>query len=193
VLINNDSVVAKASQPYTSAYVASKFAVRGLSECLREELILDGAKDIHVCTVMPASIDTPFFQHGANYTGRVPKALNPVYDAEKVAEAIIRCAERPKREIIVGNAGRMLALQHTLSLGLYERQAARQIDKDHFQDEPASSTSGNLFEPVAEGTEVSGGWKNADSTVSARQMALGGAAAAAAGLGLLGWRRLRRN
>ena len=49
VLINNDSVVARASQPYTSAYVTSKFAVRGLSECLREEFILDGAKDTHVC------------------------------------------------------------------------------------------------------------------------------------------------
>ena len=192
VLINNDSVVAKASQPYTSAYVTSKFAVRGLSECLREELILDGARDIHVCTVMPASIDTPFFQHGANYTGRAPKALNPVYEAEKVAKAIIRCAQRPKREVVVGNAGRMLALQHTLSLGLYENMAARQIDKDHFQDEPASSTSGNLFEPTQEGTGVSGGWKNADGTISARRVALAGGAAAAAGAGLLGWRRLRR-
>ncbi len=191
VLINNDSVVAKASQPYTSAYVTSKFAVRGLSECLREELILDGAKDIHVCTVMPASIDTPFFQHGANRTGRAPKALNPVYDAEKVAKAIIRCAERPKREVIVGNAGRLLALQHSLSLGLYENMAARQIDRDHFQDKPAPSTSGNLFEPVLEGADVSGGWKNADGTISARRMALAGAAAATVA-GLLGWRRLRR-
>ncbi len=191
-LINNDSVVAKASQPYTSAYVTSKFAVRGLSECLREELILDGAKDIHACTVMPASIDTPFFQHGANYTGRSPKALNPVYDAEKVAKAIIRCTERPKREVIVGNAGRLLALQHSLSLGLYENLAARQIDRDHFQDKPAPSTSGNLFEPVPEGSEVSGGWKNADGTIPARRMALAGAAAATAAA-LLGWRRLRRN
>ena len=193
VLINNDSVVAKASQPYTSAYVTSKFAVRGLSECLREELILDGAKDIHVCTIMPASIDTPFFQHGANYTGRAPKALNPVYDAEKVAKAIVRCAQRPKGEVTVGNAGRLLALQHTLSLGFYENMAARQIDRDHFQDEPASSTSGNLFEPLQEGTEVSGGWKNADGTVSAQRMALAGTLAAAAGAGLLGWRWLRRN
>ena len=189
VLINNDSVVAKASQPYTSAYVTSKFAVRGLSECLREELILDGAKDIHVCTIMPASIDTPFFQHGANYTGRTPKALNPVYDAEKVAKAIIRCAQRPKREVIVGNAGRLLALQHSLSLGLYENIAARQIDRDHFQDKPAPSTSGNLFEPVVDGTGVSGGWKGAQGVFSARRVALGGMAAAA---GFLGWRRLRR-
>ncbi len=137
VLINVSSVVAKAGQPYTSAYVTSKFAIRGLSECLRQELILGKARDIHVCTVMPASIDTPFFQHGANYTGRAPKALNPVCDAEKVAQTIVRCARRPRREVVIGNADRMLAAQHTLSLALYDRMATRMIDRDHFQDRPA--------------------------------------------------------
>ena len=116
-------MVAKASQPYTSAYVISEFGVRALGESLRQELILDGANDIHVCTVMPASIDTPFFQHAANYTGRAAKALNPVYDAEKVAKTMVRCARRPRREVVVGNAGRLLALQRTLSLGLYEHRS----------------------------------------------------------------------
>ena len=189
VLINNSSVVAKASQPYTSAYVISKFGVRALGESLREELILDGAKDIHVCTVMPASIDTPFFQHAANYTGRAAKALNPVYDAERVAQTMVRCAKRPKREVVVGNAGRMLALQHTLSLGLYERSAARVIDRDHFQDLPAPPNPGSLFEPMQEGSGVSGGWKT-DGGTSMRRTALVGAAVAVPAL--LGWRRLRR-
>jgi short-subunit dehydrogenase len=189
VLINNSSVVAKASQPYTSAYVISKFGVRALGESLREELILDGAKGIHVCTVMPASIDTPFFQHAANYTGRAAKALNPVYDAERVAQTMVRCAKRPKREVVVGNAGRMLALQHTLSLGLYERSAARVIDRDHFQDLSAPPNPGSLFEPMQEGTDVSGGWKT-DGGTSMRRTALVGAAVAVPAL--LVWRRLRR-
>lgn len=188
VLINVSSVVAKASQPYTSAYVASKFAIRGLSECLRQELILDGASNIHACNVMPASIDTPFFQHAANYTGRAPKALNPVYSAEEVARAIVRCARRPKREVVVGSAGRLLAAQHTLSLGLYERAAARVIDLDHFQDRAAPPTVGNLFEPMPEWTGVSGGWK-ANGGGSARRALLAGAAAAVPVL--LGWRWLR--
>ena len=188
-LINNSSVVAKASQPYTSAYVISKFAVRALGESLRQELALDGAKDIHVCTVMPASIDTPFFQHAANYTGRAAKALNPVYDAEKVARTMVRCARRPKREVVVGSAGRMLALQHTLSLGLYERMAARLIDRDHFQDRPVALSAGSLFEPMQEGTGVSGGWK-ADDGTSMRRAALIGAAVTVPAL--LVWRRLRK-
>jgi NAD(P)-dependent dehydrogenase (short-subunit alcohol dehydrogenase family) len=189
VLINNSSVVARASQPYTSAYVISKFGVRALGESLREELSLDGAKDIHVCTVMPASIDTPFFQHAANYTGRAAKALNPVYGAERVAQTMVRCAKRPKREVVVGNAGRMLALQHALSLGLYERSAARMIDRDHFQDLPDPPNAGSLFDPMPEGTGVSGGWKT-DGGTSMRRMALVGAAVAVPML--LGWRRLRK-
>lgn len=79
VLINVDSVVASAPQPYTAAYVSTKYAVRGFFECVRMELALDDAPDIHVCTVFPASIDTPLFQQGANYSGRDVKPLSPVY------------------------------------------------------------------------------------------------------------------
>ena len=44
-------------------------------------------------------------------------------------------------------------------------------DKLHlYQDKPAQPTSGNLFEPVAEGTGISGGWK----TASGRQQSDGG-------------------
>ncbi|HET6518579.1 MAG TPA: SDR family NAD(P)-dependent oxidoreductase, partial [Geminicoccaceae bacterium] len=67
-LTNVSSIVAYAGQPYTSAYVMTKAAIRVFGECLRQELL--DAPDIHVCTVLPASSDTPLFQHGANYTGR---------------------------------------------------------------------------------------------------------------------------
>ena len=44
-------------------------------------------------------------------------------------------------------------------------------DKLHlYQDKPAQPTSGNLFEPVAEGTGISGGWK----TASGRRQGEGG-------------------
>jgi short-subunit dehydrogenase len=61
ILINVDSVVRAEPQPYTSGYLMTKFAIRGLLGCLRMELHLDNAPDIHICTVMPATIDTPLF------------------------------------------------------------------------------------------------------------------------------------
>ena len=179
VLINNASMVANVPQPYASAYVISKHGVRALGMSLRQELALDGAKDIHVCTVMPATIDTPFFQHGGNYTGRAAKAMPPVYPAERVAETIVRFAERPGREAFVGNSGRLLNLQQTLAPGLTERLMATMVDRQHlYQDRPAPPTPGNIFEPMSEGTGVSGGWKanGAPTPTPARRVAAGVAA-----------------
>jgi NAD(P)-dependent dehydrogenase (short-subunit alcohol dehydrogenase family) len=160
VLINVESVVADAPQPFTSAYVSSKYGIHGMMECLRMELSLDSDHDIHVCAVKPASIDTPLFQQAANFTGRAVKALNPTYPAEKVASAIVDLAQSPKRETIVGNAGRLMTTQHSLSPRLYEKAAARMIDNDHFQEKPAQPTEGNLFRPMPEFAQVSGGWQS---------------------------------
>lgn len=159
VLINVDSVVASAPQPYTSAYVASKYAIRALSECLRMELALDDASDIHVCTVLPASIDTPLFQQAANYTGRAVQALQPAYEPEDVAEAIVELVDKPKREVVVGAAGRLMMAQHAVAPAYYERSNAVSVDKGHFQDRPADRTDGNLFEPMPEHARVHGGWR----------------------------------
>jgi NAD(P)-dependent dehydrogenase (short-subunit alcohol dehydrogenase family) len=157
VLINVASVAGKIGQPYTSAYNASKFAIVGLSECLRQELL--DAEDIHVSTVLPASIDTPLFQHAANYTGRAVKPLTPIYEARQVALTIVKLAESPKREVVVGGSGRRLLLMHALMPALAERQMAQKVEQDHFQDRAAGSSPNNLFEPLPQYAAVSGGWK----------------------------------
>jgi short-subunit dehydrogenase len=167
-LINQGSMVSKLSEPYVSSYVAAKHAIRGLGMSLRQELALNGSKQIHVCTVMPATIDTPFFQHAANYLGRAAKAMPPVYSAERVARTIVNLARWPRREVFVGNSARMFWWQYLLAPGLTERMMAVMFDKLHlYQDKPAPPTSGNLFEPMAEGTTISGGWK----TMSGRNTA----------------------
>jgi NAD(P)-dependent dehydrogenase (short-subunit alcohol dehydrogenase family) len=159
VLINVASGVAYIPQPWMSAYVCSKFAIRAFSECLRMELLLDQARDIHVCTVLPASIDTPLFQHGANYIGRAAKPIPPVYDPVTVAEAIIGLVQRPRREVFVGAAGPIVALLHGLAPRLFERVAARVVDRNHFQDRPTPASSGNLFRPASPQPQLRGGWR----------------------------------
>ena len=102
VLINVSSIVAVVPQPYTHAYSMAKAAVRVLSASLRRELRLDSAKGVKVCTVMPPTVDTPFFDHTANYTGRKAKAMPPVYSAERVARTIVDLIRVPRREVLVG-------------------------------------------------------------------------------------------
>src|SRR5215210_3842449 len=66
-LVQNASIVGCTAKPDGSAYATSKFAIRGLSEALRQE-VLD-QPGIRICTVLPSVIDTPFFQHAANFSG----------------------------------------------------------------------------------------------------------------------------
>lgn len=181
VLINNSSIAGRVGEPYTTAYVISKFGIRGLSASLREENRDSG---VHICTILPASIDTPLYQHSANYTGRAIKPLSPVYDAEEVARAIVGCAEEPQREVVVGAAGSALVALHTLSPELGEWVMARQGEKDRFIDLPSPPTAGNLFEPMPQWTGVSGGWKVGGRAPIGRVAAVGLAAFA---VSLLGW------
>jgi short-subunit dehydrogenase len=160
ILINNASMDSQMGAPYLSAYVASKFAIRGFSECLREEVEILEKKDLHVCTVMPATIDTPLFQHSANYTGRAAKALPPVYDVEKAARTFANLIEHPQREVFIGSAGRMMTSLHAMAPGTAEHIYTQQVEKGHLSsDQHTPPTTGNLFEPVQEGSGASGGWK----------------------------------
>lgn len=144
---------------------------------LRQELFLDGAKEIHICTVLPASIDTPLYQHAGNYTGRAAEPLPPVYTPEQVAETFIRLVENPRREVYVGNAARTLNLQSLLTPERAERQLAIMTDKlQLLQDRPVPPREGNLFEPSPEWTTIRGGWK-VDGHIPLRRAALLGAAA----------------
>ncbi len=154
-LINLASVLGKVGAPYASADAASKFAVTGFSESLRMEL--RDAPDIHVCTVLPATIDTPLFQHAANFTGRALRALPPVYAPERVAETILHLILRPQREATVGNTRRIVALRR-MAPRLAERVVAAKVDKQHFQDKPSPASAGNLFEPMPQFNDVHGGW-----------------------------------
>ncbi len=190
VLINMGSMVSLLSEPFVSSYVSAKHAVRGLSMSLRQELMLKGHKNIHVCTVMPATIDTPFFQHAANFLGRAAKAMPPVYSAERVAETYVSLARRPRREVFVGNVARQMWMQFLMAPGLTERQIAIMTDRLHvFQDQHPPATSGNLLEPMAEGSGVSGGWGGRTGE-QRRRMATAGVAAIVPAL--LTWRWYQR-
>jgi NAD(P)-dependent dehydrogenase (short-subunit alcohol dehydrogenase family) len=191
VLINVASVYSRVAGPYLSAYVASKHAVRALSESLRQEL--RGVEGVRVCTVSPSAIATPLFGHAANYTGRAVKPPPPVYPPQRVAAAIVRSALRPRRERIVGNAGRQLNLLRWTAPGLYERVNARFVDSQHFTGDPAPATDGNLMVPMAAAPDVAGSHPGRRrSAANGRRLVVVGLAAAGS-LAATAWaRRLGR-
>ncbi len=183
-MINVSSQIGKVGSPYVGLYSTSKFAVNGLSESLRMEL--RDAPGIHVCTVLAASIDTPLFQHAANYTGRAVKPMDPVYSPQQVATTIMNLIRVPRREVAVGNAGRALMAMRTVAPALAERMVARQVDRDHFAERSAPAGDGNLFEPMTIWNTVGGGWQRPEETKTRKAFGL---AAAGVGIGIAAWMR----
>jgi NAD(P)-dependent dehydrogenase (short-subunit alcohol dehydrogenase family) len=159
-LINVASVIGKVPSPYFSSYAAAKHGVVGLSASLRQELTEEKVDMIHVCTVLPTTFDTPFFEHAAQYTGHEASPIPPTYDPKDVVDTIVGLVNDPQDEVSVGGAAKVFNFAHHLFPGLVERMMARQTHKSEFEKaQPDTNTSGSLHEPMDTGTGVRGGWK----------------------------------
>jgi len=159
VLVNVSSLLGRIAQPYGTAYTMSKFAIRGLSVALHEELRGAGVRGVSVVTVLPAGIDTPIYASAANHSGRVPRPPPPVYTPERVARAIVGQLHRPRREVVAGGLlGRALVLQHVLMPRFAERVLALDVELSLRRHGAAPPTSGSLHVPGAAPAAVDGGW-----------------------------------
>ena len=116
-IVNVASVVGKRASPFRAAYVASKFALVGLSEALRMELRAQG---IRVTCVCPIGTETEFFQTEENRLG-VPGRRGPIQSPDRVARAIVRALRRPRAEVHPYRPAHALFLLNALSPGLVDR------------------------------------------------------------------------
>ena len=156
VLINVGSIGSLVPMAHFSSYTAAKAGVLGWTIALRQELHGTG---IEVCAVLPASIDTPIFQHAANYTGRELMAMSPISAAVRVARAIVGQARHPRQMVVVGAGAGFLTRSHAVAPAVAEWLVARMIELRHVRSTPAGPSTGNLFAPVEEWTDAGGGWQ----------------------------------
>jgi NAD(P)-dependent dehydrogenase (short-subunit alcohol dehydrogenase family) len=105
-LINVGSILSDTGYPLQGHYAASKHAVKGFTDSLRLELEQEGAP-VSVTLIQPAAIDTPYPEHAKSYLGVEPTHVPPVYAPEVVARAILRSAERPERNVLVGGGAKL--------------------------------------------------------------------------------------
>jgi len=156
VLINVSSMLGVASEPYLSAYVTSKFAIRGLSASIRQEVA--ACPGIRVCTILPAAVDTPIYQKGGNHFGRKARSIVPVYHVARAARAVVRAAHRPRREIRVGGFAHAVDLGCRVAPGLIEWSIARVGPRLQFTRVSQEPSDGNLYRSTA-AEELEGGWR----------------------------------
>lgn len=159
-LIHVSSIEAKRSIPLQSAYAASKHGVDGFLEALRVELKHEKL-DISVTNIMPAGINTPLFNKARTKLGVKPMPTPPIYQPSLVAKAIVEAAERPKRDVVVGDVGKVLLFLQRLAPSLVDAYLLRTGFDSQYTNEPKSeNTPDNLFEPVTGYDKIEGDFSN---------------------------------
>jgi NADP-dependent 3-hydroxy acid dehydrogenase YdfG len=109
-VVNTSSVYGLAGVPYQSAYCAAKFAVRGFTDALRQELRGTGVRAV---TVHPGGITTNIARNARirrdpEGLGRTKEQMAAQFEAmtmttpDKAAEIIHRGLERGRSRILVG-------------------------------------------------------------------------------------------
>ena len=189
IFVNMISLGGLASTPFSAAYGASKFGLRGFTEALRAEL--DDWPDIYVCDVYPAFVDTPAMRHAGNYTGKALTIPSTILDPRTVAKVVLALAERPRPATYVGIPTWAARFGHWLAPALTIRIINTAFARYFAQADDAAVTAGNLFDPPEDGRGIDGGFRQPVSKSSKAAMAVVTAGVAAVlAIGTLSKRRL---
>ncbi len=155
-LINLGSVESEVPLAYHASYSASKAGIRNLDDALNQELRLAGLSKIKVVTVEPWAVDTPFWAHAGNYSGKVP-CMAAMDHPEKVVNAIIWTSLYPQPNLPVGWKAQAVWFSHHILPQFTERLSADIAYRYQVETgSPAQATNGSLFAPVAAGRGVQG-------------------------------------
>jgi NAD(P)-dependent dehydrogenase (short-subunit alcohol dehydrogenase family) len=134
--------------PLQGAYCATKAALRTFFETARVEQRKERS-GVDVSVILPAAINTPQFDRARQEMGLQPQPVPPIYQPEPFAEAVVRCCERPARELPIGWGAQKLLWGQKLSPRAGDLVLLRTGWKSQHTSEPKPQDSpDNLFEPL---------------------------------------------
>lgn len=123
-IVNVASMCGRRGIPAWSEYSASKFAVCGLTEALRGEMVRFG---IDVLLMLPGVTRSDFWQHLMRNTGRYQLNVNRGMPPEKVAAGIVRALKKNRTETVLGWDARWILRVNRFLPRLVDALLARQI------------------------------------------------------------------
>jgi NADP-dependent 3-hydroxy acid dehydrogenase YdfG len=129
-IVNISSLFGILSMPGQSAYNAAKFAVRGFTEALREEMLING-HPVRVTCVHPGGIKTAIARNAGAVDGEDAATLAAFFDEklaktspEAAATSILRAVAGNRPRAVVGLDAKILDLLVRLTGPGYQRVVA---------------------------------------------------------------------
>lgn len=133
-IVNISSLFGLTAQPTQSAYNATKFAVRGFTESLRQELDMENCGVSALC-VHPGGIRTNIANSAKMNDSLMTLGMNPEKSAksfnkllrcppEEAARQILEAVKKDKRRLLIGNDAKALDLLQRLLPTGYQKVIA---------------------------------------------------------------------
>jgi NAD(P)-dependent dehydrogenase (short-subunit alcohol dehydrogenase family) len=130
-LVNISSLFGLVSMPGQTAYNATKYAVRGFTEALREEMLVN-RHPVTVTCVHPGGIKTGIVRHGRTTSSQDHAKLTAMFDsklakmsADKAAAIILKGTLSGKARVLVGADAHLLHHFAKLTGSRYQDIVAR--------------------------------------------------------------------
>jgi NAD(P)-dependent dehydrogenase (short-subunit alcohol dehydrogenase family) len=136
-VVNTSSLYGLIAPPGQTAYCASKFAVRGFSESLRNELAMENS-NVGVTVVHPGGVNTAIARnaraprHITNAEAIAAERLKEEFQRkfltmppERAGEIIVAAVEKDRARVLVGNDAKVAALVERLAPVAYWRFLGR--------------------------------------------------------------------
>jgi len=120
-IFNVSSVIGKRGSPFHGAYCATKFAVIGLTDSLRVEMM---PYRVRVTCVCPALTRTEFFENvrgGTKRSGQTMKRFRGLTPPDVIGREIARTVGKQKPELVFTAGGKFLTILAAVSPRLTDR------------------------------------------------------------------------
>jgi NADP-dependent 3-hydroxy acid dehydrogenase YdfG len=134
-VVNVSSLFGLLSIPGQAAYNSAKFAVRGFTEALRQEMVLN-RKPVKVTSIHPGGIKTAIARNGLTAEGLDPAAQSKVFDKrlasttpQRAAEIILHGVGKNKARVLVGRDAVVIDLLVRITGSNYQRLFAPVIGR----------------------------------------------------------------
>jgi NADP-dependent 3-hydroxy acid dehydrogenase YdfG len=134
-VVNVSSLFGLLSIPGQAAYNSAKFAVRGFTEALRQEMVLN-REPVKVTSIHPGGIKTAIARNGLTAEGLDPAAQSKVFDKrlasttpQRAAEVILDGVRKNKARVLVGRDAVVIDLLVRITGSNYQRLFAPVIGR----------------------------------------------------------------
>ncbi len=148
VVVQVGSALAYRAIPLQSAYCGAKHAIRGFTDAVRTELLHDGSA-VRLVMVQLPGLNTPQFELGKNRLPCRPQPVEPIFQPEVAADAIVHSAHHETREFTVGGFNSFVIAGQKIAPSVADHYLAYTGVSGQMSEEPETSPRpNNLWAPV---------------------------------------------